>query len=319
MRSSMLAFSFLAFAAALCQAQTGKVDPTLPPYKPASGVSGQVIVVGADTIEPIVHQWFGGFKKFHPDVTLKSSAEGSTAGMLALLEGDSLIGTMSREMTRGEVSAFEQKYGYPPTRLVVGLDALVIFVHPANPIQALSLEQLDAIYSSSRKQGGKDPITTWGGAGATGEAANRRIVLFGRDENSGSRVFFRDRVLMKGDFRPNISILDDAASLVERVSLDSNGIGYASIADTSSLVRTMPILSSGGTKVLPTLDAITKGDYPLTHFLYVYVNKAPGKSLPTAVLAFLTYALSKDGQTSVAVGNLPIPSDVARSMILKIQ
>lgn len=319
MRFNTLALPLAFIATLVCQAQTGKVDPNIPSYKPTPGVTGTLTVVGSDTMDTIINLWYGGFRKFHSDVALKASTEGSTAAYLALLEGDSLIGSMSREMSRSESSAFVAKYGYAPTRLVVGLDALVVFVHPSNSISGLSLEQLDAIYSTTRKQGGKDAITTWGLLGLGGDLANRKISLYGRDENAGARQSFRDRILLKGDFRPNITVLDEAPSLVERVSLDSCGIGYASIADTSSLVRTVPIVTTSGTRAYPTVEGISKGDYPLTHFLYLYINKAPGKPLPPPVLAFLTYALSKEGQTSVAIGNLPIPNDVARSMLLKIQ
>ncbi len=319
MRSSLLALS-LTLATAFSQAQTTKVDTNLPTYKPASGVTGTVTVIGSDTLESIVYTWFSGFRKFHPDVVLKSSAEGSSAGALALLEGDTLIATMSREMSKSETVGFQTKFGYPPTRLVVGLDALTVFVHPTNPIASLTVEQLDSIFSSTRKQGGKDPITTWGALGMTGaDWANRKIALFGRDENSGTRVFFRDKVLLKGDFRPGVSILDDATSVLEAVSLNPAGIGYASVADMSSLARTVPIVSSSGAKVLPTADSITKSEYPLIHFLYLYVNKAPGKPMPPAALSFLTYALSKEGQTGVAVGCIPIPADVSKAMLNKIQ
>lgn len=314
-------FTFhLAFLASLaCFAQTGKVDPNLPPYKAAPGVTGTITVVGSDTMDSIINLWYAGFRKLHPDVTLKASTEGSTAAYLALLEGDSLIGSMSREMSKSESAAFVAKYGYAPTRVVVGLDALVVFVHPSNTIPSLSLEQLDAIYSTTRKQGGKEALTTWGSVGMNGDLANRKITLYGRDENAGARQSFRDRILLKGEFRPNVVALDEAPSLVERVSLDSGGIGYASIADATSLVRPVPILTSSGSRALPTVEGISKGDYPLTHFLYLYINKAPGKSLPPQVLAFLTYALSKEGQTAVALGNLSIPADVARSMLVKIQ
>jgi phosphate transport system substrate-binding protein len=309
----------LTLATSISQAQAIKVDSNLPTYRPSSGITGTVDVVGSDTLAPIVNLWFGGFHKFHPDVALKSTAEGSTAGVLALLEGESLVATMSREMTKSEVVAFTSKYGYPPTRIVIGLDALVVFVHNMNPVPSLNLEQLDAMYSTTRKQGSKDPITTWGGVGLTGEWANRRIALCGRDENAGARGIFRDKVLLKGDFRPGVSTLDDSSSIVEAVSLSPNAIGYTSIADVSSLVRTVPIISGSGVKVVPSPDNILKSDYPLTYFLYLYVNKTPGKSLPPAVFSFLTYALSKDGQSAVAVSQLPIPADLSRSGWNKLQ
>jgi phosphate transport system substrate-binding protein len=316
MRLALLA---LTFAATLAQAQAIKVDGSLPAYKPSAGVSGQLNVVGSDTLSPIVNLWFGGFQKLHQNVIMKSTAEGSTAGVLALLEGESLIASMSREMSRSEVVAFQGKFGYPPTRIVIGLDALVVFVHTMNPIPSLTLEQLDAIYSTTRKQGGKEPITTWGALGLAGDWANRRITLCGRDENSGARGLFRDKVLLKGDFRPGVANLDEASSIIEAVSLSPSAIGYASIADVSSLVRAVPIITASGAKATPSADTILKSDYPLTYFLYLYVNKAPGKPLPPAVFSFLTYALSKEGQTSVAVTQIPIPADVSRSMWNKLQ
>lgn len=318
MRNLLLATS-IALLGIHAAAQSIKVDSNLPPYKPSSGITGTVNVVGSDTLSPIVNLWFSGFQKFHGNVTLKSTAEGSTAGVLALLEGETLIASMSREMTKSETVAFQGKYGYPPTRLVIAVDALVVFVHTTNPLPSLSLEQLDAMYSTTRKQGGKDPLTTWGALGLSGDWTTRRVTLCGRDENSGARAFFRDKVILKGDFRPGVSSLDDASSIVEAVSLSPSAIGYASIADVSSLVRPVPIISVSGTKSIPTPDTILKSDYPLTYFLYLYVNKAPGKSLPPAAFAFLTYALSKEGQSAVAVTQIPIPADVSRSMWNKLQ
>jgi len=310
---------FLALSTLFSQAQATKVDSNLPAYKPAAGVGGLVNLVGSDTLSPIVNLWFGGFQKFHPNTTLRSTAEGSTAGVLALLEGESLVATMSREMSKSETVAFQGKYGYPPTRIVIGLDALVVFVHSTNPVPSLSLEQLDAMYSTTRKQGSKDPITSWGALGLAGDWASRRITLCGRDENAGARGFFRDKILLKGDFRPSVASLDEASAIIEAVSLSPSAIGYASIADVNSLVRAIPIVTASGTRVTPSADTILKSDYPLTYFLYLYVNKAPGKPLPPAVLAFLTYALSKEGQSAVAVTQIPIPADVSRSMWNKLQ
>lgn len=309
--ASAVVFSSLAFA------QGVKVDPNLAAYKAPAAVTGAVTVIGSDTLDPIVRACFSGFRKYHPDVALKTTAEGSAAGHLALLEGTSLIGSMSREMTKPELAAFDAKFGYAPTRLVVGLDALAVFVHPGNHLAGLTFEQLDGMYSTTRKQGGKDPITTWGAAGVP-ELGARKINLYGRDEASGTRAFFKEKVLLKGDFRPGISVASDTSSLLETVSLDAGGIGYASVGEVNSLVRIVPIIV-GAQKLLPTADSILKGDYPLVRFLYLYVNKAPGKPLPPSVGAFLNFVLSKDGQTAVAASNLPIPADVCKSMLAKVQ
>ena len=314
----MAAVALATLVSTLGFAQGVKLDPNLVPYKPAAGVSGSVTVMGSDTIDPIVRAWFSGFRKVHPDVVLKSSAAGSADGHLALLEGTSLIGSMSREMTKAEIAALEAKYGYAPTRLVVGLDALVVFVHPGNRLSGITFEQLDAMYSTTRKQGGKDPVTTWGAAGVP-EMGARKINLFGRDEASGTRAFFKEKVLLKGDFRPGISAVSDTSSLLEAVSLDGGAIGYASLGEVNSLVRILSLGAGAGPKVLPSTDNILKGDYPLVRFLYLYVNKAPGKPLPTATLAFLSFALSREGQAAVGATNLPIPADLCRSMLAKVQ
>lgn len=308
-----------ALAALPVLAQAPKIDPNLPSYRPVSGLKGDVTIVGSETLQPIVEQWFSAFRKLHPDVALKAIGQGSTAGHLALMEGTSLIGSMSREMTKPEQAAFESKYGYQPVRLVVGLDAVVVFTHPANPVPALTLEQVDAIYSASRKRGLGVPITTWGQAGATGELANRKISLYGRDEDSGTRAFFKEKVLLKGEFRPGINAMTDPSSMLESVSLDAAGIGYGSFGDLVSLVKAVPIVNANGVRVIPTAETILKGDYPLTRFLYFYVNRAPGKPLPPAVSAFLNFVYSREGQLIMASCNLPVPADVCKAMNTKVQ
>lgn len=309
-----------AFTALFCTlgiAQGAKLDPNLLPYKAPAGVTGAVTVIGSETIDPIVGAWFSGFRKFHPDVALKTTAEGSAAGHLALMEGTSLLGSMSREMTKPELAAFDAKYGYAPIRLVIGVDALAVFVHPGNRLSGLTFGQLDAMYSTTRKQGGKEPITTWDAAGVP-EMGTRKISLYGRDEASGTRAFFKEKVLLKGEFRPGITV-SDAGSLLEAVSLDAGAIGYTSVGEINSLVRTLPVGIGDGPKLLPNVDNILKGNYPLVRFLYLYVNKAPGKPLPAAVGAFLSFVLSKEGQAAVAASVLPIPADVCRTMLAKVQ
>lgn len=307
MRSTLFTLT-LAFTAALPGlAQAGKYAPYVHP----TGVSGTIQVVGSDVFDTMFSQWAGGLQRY--GITAKYAPEGSTAGVLALMENQAQVASMSRDMSKSELSEFAANR---PVRLVVGVDALVIFVNPSNPIKHISLEQLDAIYSTSRKQGGKGMITTWGALGIKDPAwENRKISLYGRDEFAGPRASFRDRVLLKGEFRPGIAVKEDASAIVEAVSLDSGGIGYASIADLSSLVKAVPIVGPSGTPVLPSTETITKGDYPLSNFLYMYV-KPP---LQPTTQAFLSYVLSEDGQRAVASGHIAIPPDVAREMARKLR
>lgn len=301
-------------------ATTIKVDPNLPAYKASSGLSGTITVGGSDSVDPAVQLWLTALHAAHPNVSVKSTAQGSESGFLCLLENTCTVGTMSREMSKAELSAFESKFGYRPTRVVVAVGALAIFVHSSNPLAAISLEQLDAIYSMTRKGGIKEPFTSWGQLGLGGDWAGRRITPYGRDEHSGTRSFFRDKVLLKGELRPNVIAMSDAQSVTEAVSLDPTAIGYGAFNDANSLMKTLPVVMAGGAKALPTYDSIMKGDYSLVRFYYVYFNKPTGKPLPPLALAFLQYALSKEGQNNVAsVGLVPIPADMAIGTLQRVK
>lgn len=310
MRSTFLPLSLLLASVLPALAQVSK-ESKYTPYVHTSGVTGTVTVVGSDVFDTIFSQWAAGLQRH--GITARFAPEGSTAGVLALMENQAHVASMSRDMSKSELSEFG---GARPTRLVVGVDALVIFVNPSNPIKSVTLEQLDAIYSTTRKQGGKSMITTWGALGVKDPAwENRKISLYGRDEFAGPRASFRDKVLLKGEFRPGIAVKEDASAIIEAVSLDSGGIGYASIADLSSLVKAVPIIGSSGNPVLPSSETITKGDYPLSNFLYMYV-KPP---IAPTTQAFLSYVLSEDGQRAVSSGHIAIPPDVAKEMAKKLR
>jgi phosphate transport system substrate-binding protein len=315
--SAVLALGLLAAPAG---AATVKVDQSLPPYKAPGGLSGTFTVSGSDSVDPAAQLWLTAFHAAHPNVNVKSTAQGSESGFLCLLENTCSVGTMSREMNKAELSAFEGKFGYKPTRVVVAVGALAIFVHASNPITAITTEQLDAIYSMTRKAGLKDPITTWGQLGLGGDWSGRRITPYGRDEHSGTRAFFREKVLLKGDLRPNVNAMSDGQSVTEAISLDPTAIGYGGFNDANSLMKTVSVAMTGGSTSLPTYDAIMKGDYSLVRFYYIYVNKPTGKPLPPVTMAFLQYVLSRDGQTNVAaVGLLPIPADMASGALQRLR
>ena len=140
-----------------------KVDPALPDYQKASGVSGNLSSVGSDTLANLMTLWAEDFKRFYPNVNIQIQAAGSSTAPPALTEGTSNIGPMSRKMKDKELEAFESKYGYKPTAIPVAIDALAVYVHKDNPIKGLSIEQVDAIFSSTRKCGSSMNIDSWQG------------------------------------------------------------------------------------------------------------------------------------------------------------
>lgn len=283
-------------------------------YAPEWVVEGRVRSVGSDSMEPLMMLWSMDFRARHPKATVELVCKGSGTAPKALLSGESLIGHMSREMTAEELGAFRAKFGYDPIRLVVAADALAVYVNANNPIQRLTLAEVDAIFGKQRKGGFPRAVGTWGDLGLEGEWKGREIHPYGRDENSGTRAFFKEHVLKKGDYKDEVKAVADQFGVVESLATDAGGIGYGPIQHRIGQVRQVPIVDFGGQEAVPPTPAnILGGHYPLYRFLYIYVNRAPGKPLDPGVQEFLRFALSKEGQASVAAfGALPLPPDLLR-------
>ena len=157
----------LATALTLCTAfstfsATAAADATLPNYERASGISGNLTSVGSDTLANLMTLWGEEFKKNYPNVNIQVQAAGSSTAPPALAEGTSNMGPMSRMMKDSEIQAFEERHGYRPTAVPVAIDALAVYVHKDNPIKGLTIEQVDAIFSSTRRCGTGADITRWG-------------------------------------------------------------------------------------------------------------------------------------------------------------
>ncbi len=322
MRSSIRALGYLIFALlpSLTMAQA-EVDPALPDYEKTSGVSGNLSSVGSDTLANLMTLWAESFKKVYPNVNVQIQAAGSSTAPPGLTEGTSNLGPMSRLMKDKEIEAFEKRHLYKPTPVAVAIDALAVFVHKDNPLEGLYIDQVDAIFSSTRTCGAPEPIEKWGQLGLEGAWVNREIQLYGRNSVSGTYGYFKDNALCKGDFLNNVNEQPGSASVVQSVSSSLNGIGYSGIGYTTSSVRAVPLSRSQGK---PFVDATPEmaiaGSYPLARFLYVYVNKEPGKPLPPLTLEFFKQVLSKQGQEVVVKdGYIPLPAAVAARELEKLQ
>lgn len=297
-----------------------KVDPMIPNYTKASGVSGDVISVGSDTLANLMTLWAEEFKKQYPNVNVQIQAAGSSTAPPALTEGTSNFGPMSRMMKDKEQAAFESKYGYKPTPIAVAIDALAVFVNKDNPIKGLSIEQVDAIFSATRKCGYTEDVTTWGQLGLSGAWTNRPVQLYGRNSVSGTYGYFKDRALCKGDYKNNVNEQPGSASVVQGITKSMNGIGYSGIGYKTSGVRTVPISKKpGGRLVDATPESAVSGDYALSRFLYVYVNKHPNKPLAPLEAEFVKMIMSQQGQMVVVKdGYIPLPSQVVAKQLASI-
>jgi phosphate transport system substrate-binding protein len=315
-----LVLATVAATAGLGAAQV-KLDPDLPRYRAVSGVSGNVSSVGSDTLNNLMTHWAESFQKFYPNARIQIEGKGSSTAPPALISGTAQLGPMSREMKGTEIDAFEKKYGYKPTPIRTSVDALAVFVNKDNPVKCLSMAQVDAVFSKSRRHGLKDDITTWGQLGLTGEWAKRPLSLYGRNSASGTYGFFKEHALKNGDFKDAVKEQPGSASVVQGVTVDRHGIGYSGIGYATAGVRAVPLSEKqGGTCVEATADNSYSGAYPMSRFLYVYINKAPGKALDPLTREFVKLVVSREGQEGVVKdGYFPIPATIAKDELNKIQ
>ncbi len=311
----------LTFAAAGVSAVSAvaAVDPALPNYEKTSGVSGNLSSVGSDSLANLMTLWAEEFKKNYPNVNIQIQAAGSSTAPPALTEGTANMGPMSRPMKDSEIQAFEEKYGYKPTAVPVAIDALAVFVHKDNPIKSLSIEQVDAIFSSTRLCGGDKDLKTWGDVGLTGEWASKPIQLFGRNSVSGTYGYFKEEALCKGDFKANVNEQPGSASVVQSISSTLNAIGYSGIGYKTSSVRAVPLVDKHGQVEEANETNALSGKYPLARFFYVYVNKAPNQPLSPLDAEFIKLVLSKQGQEVVVKdGYIPLPSKVVEKTMKEL-
>ncbi|MBC8287682.1 MAG: phosphate ABC transporter substrate-binding protein PstS family protein [Nitrospinae bacterium] len=294
------------------------VDSKLSTYSKQEGVSGSISSVGSDTLNNLMTLWSEKFKQFYPNVNIQVEGKGSSTAPPALISATAQLGPMSRGMKQKEIDAFESKFGYKPTPIRVAVDALAVFVNKDNPIKGLNMGQIDALFSKSRRRGHKE-IKTWGDLGITGNWADRPISAYGRNSASGTYGFFKKLVMKKGDYKDTVKEQPGSASVVQSVSVDPFSAGYSGIGYKTSSVRALPLAESGTNFVEPSAENSLTGEYPLARFLYIYVNKAPGKSLDPLTREFVTMILSKEGQQVVVKGGYyPIAKAVTDEDLQKI-
>lgn len=313
------AVALLAAVLATTAVAEEKVDPALEDYKVVSGVSGNLSSVGSDTLANLMTLWTEEYRRLYPNVNIQIQAAGSSTAPPALTEGTSNFGPMSREMKGEEIAAFESKYGYKPTAVAVAIDALAVYVNKDNPVKGLNLPQVDAIFSATRKCGYPDDVTVWGQLGVAGGLAGSPIQIYGRNSVSGTYGFFKEHALCKGDFKNTVNEQPGSASVVQSVTKSINGIGYSGIGYKTSGVRSVPLSREGEDFIEATTENALKGKYPLSRFLFVYVNKDPNKPLPPLEGEFLKMVLSRIGQAVVIKdGYIPLTATMAGKELAKL-
>ena len=322
MKKTVLAVFVLCLGlGSVVNAQQMSVDERIKPYAKVSGISGNASSIGSDTMNNLMALWLEGFRKFYPNVRIQIEGKGSSTAPPALIEGTAQFGPMSRPMKSTEEDKFEQQFGYKPTPMRTSLDALAVFVNKDNPIEGLSLPQVDAIFSKTRRGEYTKDIAVWGQRGLEGPWNGAPISLYGRNSASGTYGFFKDNALFKGDYKDEVKEQPGSASVVQGITADRFGIGYSGIGYVTSGVRIVPLAKREGDAFKDgSLENVLNGSYPLGRFLYLYINKAPGKPLDPMVREFCRYIFSKEGQEVVIKdGYMPVPFEVAQAELAKLE
>jgi len=295
-------------------AQAIQIDPELPVYRPVPGISGNLKSIGSDTLNNLMTLWSEGFQAIYPNVRIEIEGKGSSTAPPALIAGTSQFGPMSRPMNQREIDAFIQRFGYPPSAIRGAVDALAVYVHKDNPIECLTMQQVDAIFSKTRRGGHPTEINTWGQVGLTGEWANRPISLYGRNSASGTYGYFKEVALFNGDYRDSVKEQPGSSTVVQGVASDRFAIGYSGIGYRTADVRAVPLAARPGAPCFSVdPENVYSGDYPISRFLYIYVNVNPNQPLDPLRREFIRFVYSRQGQeATVKDGYLPVTNAIAQ-------
>jgi phosphate transport system substrate-binding protein len=298
--SSMKPFIALGIAASLVSGAAG-CSGAGPNESASTGGSGVVIrITGSDTMVNLVQAWAENYKRVRPDVSVQVAGGGSGVGIAGLIDGILDIASSSREMASDEIERVKQRSGAEPKGFTVGLDALAVYVHRDNPLEAASIEELAEIYGD----GGQ--IVRWSQSGVKNAACTSdEIIRVSRQNNSGTYVYFREAVL--GQTREfKLGSIDQSGSkdVVALVSRTPCAIGYSGMAYAIPGVRTLRISKKKAEPgVAPTVESALDGSYPIARPLYLYTRGNP----TGAVKEFIDWALGEEGQRIVRdIGYVPV-------------
>jgi len=304
----------LAFAGTTAAQDGVEIDSDLPTYEPVQGVSGSINSVGSDTMNNLMTYWAEGFKKLYPNVRVEIEGKGSSTAPPALIEGTANFGPMSRRMKSSELDKFDNKFGYEPTHLGTSIDMLAVFVNKDNPIESLTLPQVDAIFSKTRKGGYPTDIARWEQIGLRGSYRNAVISMYGRNSASGTYGFFKENALFGGDYKDSVKEQPGSSSVIQGVASDKFGIGYSGIGYRTADVRPVPLATDADSEPIPaSVEAASTGKYPLQRFLWLTLNHKPGSQLDPLRREFVKFIYSQQGQKIVAkAGFSPVNAYIAR-------
>jgi phosphate transport system substrate-binding protein len=308
-------------AVILLLALQAPTDPELPHYAPDLQVKGALVSSGSDTLNNLITLWFEELYRRQPGLKLALAGGSSGFGALSgLLSGQADLAAMTRLPTESELEKWQAAKGHPPVLLPVALDAIGVYVHKDNPLRQITLVQLDAVWSRDRKRAFPKNIATWGDLGLEGVWAAKPIALYGRNNLSGSYLFFKTNVLLGGDFKAECNEVPQTAAVLGAVSKDLFAMGFGALPSQQPGTRALRIAPDPDSPAIaPTPETARSGKYPLSRYLYVAIDKDPAKPVSPAVREFFRFVYSRQGQEIVIKdGWFPMTAEQSRAELKKL-
>lgn len=251
----------------------------------------KITVKGSDTMVILAQRWAEKYMAAHPEAVIQVTGGGSGTGISALINGTTDICNASRPMKPSERDKLKQRYGSPGVEIKAARDGLSLYVNESNPVTELSIEQIRRVYTGR--------ITNWKEIGGPDE----RIIVYGRENNSGTYVYFKDFVLEGDDYASTMQSMPGTSAVVNAVAKDRFGIGYGGAAYGKGIREVKVRAEANGVAYAPTLENIRSGDYPITRYLFMYVKNRPSG----AMKQYIDWILGDEGQKIVSeVGYFPI-------------
>lgn len=297
-----------------------RVSPDLLEYQPTGRLEGTLQLGPTVGFEKLVSRWVERIKQHYPDLRGGHVESNLPTTPAALTSGAYPLGMLTRRWTGTEAAYFRFLWGFSPTEVMVGADAVAIVVNANNPIRAMLVEDVDATFSSTRRRGGR-PVRTWGDLGLQGDWKDQPINVYGLGKDSAARTAFQEKALSGGTFHKNLREVSGIDAVLAAVADDPFAMGYVNGTAHSDRCRLVPLRPSADSPAVdPQAESILSLSYPLSWRIYVSLRKTPGSSMDPLINEFVKMMLSKDGQEILAgEGMVPITGRMASRELKKLR